>query len=51
MSDEFDVDFEAEAEGSGSLEQAAARIKKLKAELGACKAERQEYLDGWQRTT
>jgi molecular chaperone GrpE len=31
------------------LEQAAARIKKLKAELGACKAERQEYLDGWQR--
>lgn len=49
MSDEFDVDFEAEAEGSGSLEKAAARIKKLKAELEACKAERQEYLDGWQR--
>jgi molecular chaperone GrpE len=49
MSDEFDIDFEAEAEESGSLEKAAARIKKLKAELEACKQERQEYLDGWQR--
>lgn len=26
-----------------------SKIKKLKAELAACKKERQEYLDGWQR--
>lgn len=36
-----DIDFEPDAAGD--------RISKLKQELEACKAERQEYLDGWQR--
>ena len=44
-----EIDYESESEGSGELEKAAARVKKLKAELAACKEERQEYLDGWQR--
>lgn len=50
MTDEnIEFDYEAEAEGGGSLEKATAKLRKLKAELEACKKERQEYLDGWQR--
>ncbi len=48
MSDE-EFDFEAEAEDGGAIAAAKAKIKKLKEELSECKAERQEYLDGWQR--
>lgn len=44
-----DLDYESEAEGSGELSRAAQKVAKLKAELEACKIERQEYLDGWQR--
>lgn len=40
--DASDDEFEDEA---GAL----SRLKKLKVELAKCKAERQEYLDGWQR--
>lgn len=47
--DDVELDFEAESAESGTLEQAAKRIKKLRAELEQCKKERQEYLDGWQR--
>lgn len=49
MHDDADIDFDAEAETSGTLDAAAAKLKKIKAELIACKKERQEYLDGWQR--
>lgn len=33
-----------------SLSDATDKIKKLKAELKSCKEEKQEYLDGWQRS-
>lgn len=48
-SEDTEFDFDAEASDSGTLADAAKKIKKLKVELEACKAERQEYLDGWQR--
>jgi molecular chaperone GrpE len=38
------------AEGGGSGLSPQAKIAKLREELKTCKAERQEYLDGWQRT-
>lgn len=45
-----DVQFEAEdAPESNVHEVLVARVAKLKDELKKCKAERQEYLDGWQR--
>lgn len=47
--DTFELDFEAEAEGGDSLRKSVEKIQKIKAELEACKKERQEYLDGWQR--
>lgn len=43
-----DVDFESDEE-LGDLGAAQAKLKKLKDELATIKAERQEYLDGWQR--
>ena len=43
-----DVDFESEEE-LGGIASAQAKLKKLKDELAKVKAERQEYLDGWQR--
>jgi len=43
-----DVNFEPEEE-LGDLGAAQAKLKKLKDELAKVKAERQEYLDGWQR--
>ncbi len=46
---DLDIDFEAEAETSGTLAAAQAKLQKIKADLQACKKERQEYLDGWQR--
>lgn len=39
---------EEELEASESRE--GAKVAKLKKELEACKAERQEYMDGWQRS-
>ncbi len=33
----------------GQEELASAKIKKLRAELDACRKEKQEYMDGWQR--
>ena len=46
--EEQDVDFEPE-EDLGDVAAAGAKVKKLKDELAAVKAQRQEYLDGWQR--
>lgn len=43
-----DVNFEPEEE-LGDLGAVQAKLKKLKDELVKVKAERQEYLDGWQR--
>ena len=43
-----EVNFEPEDE-LGDLGAAQAKLKKLKDELAKVKAERQEYLDGWQR--
>lgn len=45
---ESEIDFEPEEE-LGDLGAAQAKLKKLKSELAKVKAERQEYLDGWQR--
>jgi len=42
------LDFEPEDE-LGAAASFKAKIDKLKAELAECKAERQQYLDGWQR--
>lgn len=46
---DVDFDYDAEGENSGEFLRAAERLKKLRDELGQCKKERQEYLDGWQR--
>lgn len=43
-----DIDFEPEDE-LGSIGAAKAKLQKLRDELDKIKAERQEYLDGWQR--
>ncbi len=43
-----DVEFEPE-EGLDGIDALRAKLKKVKAELEACKKERMEYLDGWQR--
>jgi molecular chaperone GrpE len=43
-----DVDFEPEDE-MGSVGAVKAKMQKLRDELETTKAERQEYLDGWQR--
>lgn len=47
-SHEAEIDFEPE-EDLGDIGAAQAKLKKLKDELEKVKAERQEYLDGWQR--
>ena len=44
-----DIDFEPEDE-LGSVGAAKAKMQKLKDELEKVKAERHEYLDGWQRS-
>tara|TARA_B100000508_G_scaffold60333_1_gene47124 strand:- start:168543 stop:169043 length:501 start_codon:yes stop_codon:yes gene_type:complete len=46
MHDE-DVEIVEEAEAESTFK--TADIKKVKEELKACKSEKQEYLDGWQR--
>lgn len=45
-----DVNFEAENNEPGGHGDAEQRVKKLKDELEKLKKERQEYLDGWQRS-
>lgn len=45
---EREITIEQEEE-LGDAAAAAAKVKKLKAELEKCKAERAEFLDGWQR--
>ncbi len=54
-----DIDFEPEDDPSrrvedeaelGSLASLQAKLKKLREELAVAKKERQEYLDGWQRS-
>ncbi len=45
---EIEVDFEPEEE-LGTVGAVKAKMQKLKDELEKTKAERQEYLDGWQR--
>ncbi|HEV3245111.1 MAG TPA: nucleotide exchange factor GrpE [Candidatus Paceibacterota bacterium] len=47
--DKEDIDFEPEDE-LGDTGAAKAKLKKLRDELAQTKKERQEYLDGWQRT-
>lgn len=46
--DVSDVDYEPEDE-VGTVGAMKAKLEKLKGELEHAKAERQEYLDGWQR--
>ena len=46
--EEQDINFESENE-LGDVGAAQAKLKKLKGELAEVKAQRQEYLDGWQR--
>ncbi|MDO8575808.1 MAG: nucleotide exchange factor GrpE [bacterium] len=47
-SDAEDIDFEPEDE-LGSVGAVKAKMQKLRDELEKAKAQRQEYLDGWQR--
>lgn len=45
-----DIEFEAEDAPENNVhEKLLAKVAKLKSDLEACNAERQEYLDGWQR--
>ncbi len=46
MTDEITIEQDNEPE---NLRDSDETVKKLKEELKACKKERQEYLDGWQR--
>lgn len=59
MNDHDDINIEADgAEEIGMSEEEleatesreGAKVAKIKKELEACKAERQEYMDGWQRS-
>lgn len=53
MTDEHENDVELEHEDAPenqAHEKFLEKIEKLKTELSTCKSERQEYLDGWQRT-
>ena len=43
------MDDEFVLEDEGGEEQAAAKLKKLREKLKACEADKQQYLDGWQR--
>jgi len=44
-----DITYEDAYTSSGSADELAQRMEKIKKELLQCKKERQEYLDGWQR--
>ena len=45
-----DIDAESIVEPEEGADDAAAKVKKLKAEIETLKKEKQEYLDGWQRS-
>lgn len=51
MDDEVTIEADGSEElgGKGGAGDAGAKVAKLKAELEKVKAEKQEYLDGWQR--
>jgi molecular chaperone GrpE len=49
MNEHDDVEFEAEHNEPPKGGDAERRVAKLKGELDACRAEKQEYMDGWQR--
>ena len=55
MDDEIKIEPEAEAESGGpersegEEEMVENKIAKMREELGACRKEKQEYMDGWQR--
>jgi molecular chaperone GrpE len=44
-----DIDEESVLEPEEGGDEALAKIKKLRDELSACRKEKQEYMDGWQR--
>ncbi len=44
-----DVDAESVVEPEEGNDDAVAKIAKMRKELGACRKEKQEYMDGWQR--
>lgn len=46
--EEVELEYEKEDSANG-LDDAVKKVQKLKKELKECQAERQEYLDGWQR--
>lgn len=59
MNDQDDINIEAdgreevgmsEEELEATESREGAKVAKIKRELEACKAERQEYMDGWQRS-
>ena len=50
MNDEQDIELEAENNEPPKGGDAEKKVAKLKAELEKALAERQEYLDGWQRS-
>jgi molecular chaperone GrpE len=57
MEDDVTLEEDGSEEKGGSEEEleavessAAGKVAKVKKELDACKAEKQEYLDGWQRS-
>ena len=45
-----DVDAESIVEPEEGNDAAEAKVKKLREELSACRQEKQEYMDGWQRS-
>lgn len=48
--DTEDVQFEPENNEPPHAGDAERKVEKLKAELSACQKEKQEYMDGWQRS-
>lgn len=47
--DDIDADNLVLSEDDGGEEKAETKLKKLRDELSACRKEKQEYMDGWQR--
>ena len=49
MDEEEDVKIEPEMEEEAGEIQAEDKIAKMREELSACRKDKQEYMDGWQR--
>src|SRR3989344_9565894 len=50
MDEQDDVTIEpGDGESEGAEEKAGEKIAKMREELGTCRKEKQEYMDGWQR--